>query len=159
MSDLPLEIYNLAFLKPMEDVALYVLRQGIKSVPIYSLIPETLNDDQFILVRRDHAFGVWGGDPRGLDHGNIVIQTYTRDPDGDAKGAILSEAVRVVLNEAYLNNMYVPGHGWVARCRLVLEPSRKTDWATSAGPVQYADLPNGFWRYESKYSLLVRRER
>jgi hypothetical protein len=37
------------------------------------------------------------------------------------------------------------------------EPTRQSDWATSSGPVQYADLPSGFYRYQTNYTVKMRR--
>lgn len=155
--DLPQSVLDLVEYKPLEEAALYALRQGMPDVPIYTLIPEQ-SPDFFVLVRRDYAFGEWGGHPRFVDEGRIIIHTFTSDPDGDEKGALLSEAVRVVLRNAWEQNLHVPGHGWIIHAAMRGEPTRKTDWATASGPVQYADLPNGVWRYETKYDLRVRRE-
>lgn len=156
--DLPAEVLELAEYDPIEMAVVHVLREAMPSVPVVTLIPEEQTSDYFVLVRRDYAFGDWRGDERFMDDGRIVIHTFTKDPDGDEKGAVLQEAIRVALRNAWLGNAYIPDHGWVVRIRITAEPTRKTDWATASGPVQYADLPAGYWRYESKYSLRVRRE-
>lgn len=155
--DLPYSVVERVELTPAEDALLYLLRQSFPEIPCYSLIPEN-PPNLFILVRKDAAFGGWDGDPRFVDVAQLRIDVFTVDPDGDEKGGLVSEAVRVALRDAWLDNTHIPGRGWVVKIKLTHEPSRKADWATSAGPVQYADLPTGYWRYESKYELVLRRE-
>ncbi len=160
---LPDSVYDLVEYAPLEDVVLPILRDGFPEIPVYSLIPEeglrafTEADAlPFILVRRHAVQGVWGGDPRFMDAGAFTIHTFTKDPDGDEDGALLSEAVRVVMREAWLGKKTVPGVGSVASVRLYEAPRRVSDWATASGPVQFADLPTGVWRYESIYSISIR---
>jgi hypothetical protein len=64
--------------------------------------------------------------------------------------------VRTVLRTAWLEHWHFPGLGSVIQIDMQHEPSRRADWATSAGPVQYADLPHGYWRYESSYLIQIR---
>jgi hypothetical protein len=156
--DLPASIYSLAEHRPIEDFLLRILRRALPEVPVVSLIPEA-PPPFFVLVRRMTGVSLYGGDPRFTDEGRFFVHTFTQDPDGDAKGAILSEAVRVALRTAWLEHWSFPDLGSVISIDLISEPSRKTDWATSAGPVQYADLPNGFWRYESVYTIRTRKPR
>jgi hypothetical protein len=158
MSELPQSVLDLVELSPVEDILLTILRDGLPDVPIVSLIAED-PPPMFVLVRRLHGMGDWDGDPRFTDSGRFFIHTFTEDPDGDEKGALLSEAVRVVLRNAWLAHRNVPGRGSVINIKMLSEPSRKTDWATASGPVQYADLPTGFWRYESTYQINVRKPR
>lgn len=156
--DLPASVLAMTELQPVEDLLLHVLREGLPDVEVLSLIP----DDPpytFILVRRQAGLGDYSGDPRFTDRARFTIHAFTHDPDGDEKGAVLSEAVRVVLRNAWLAHTTVPGLGSIIRCEMTVEPSRKTDWATATGPVQYADLPTGFHRYESAYVLSVRKPR
>ena len=159
--NLPPSVEAKVEMSPMEDIALYILRHELPDIPVYTLIPETVTEDAFILVRRAFPFGDWKGDSRFLDAGRVEVHIYAQDTPGttgDARGALIGDAVRVAFRDAFVKNLYVPGRGWVTRTRMVGEPVRKTDWATSAGPVQYADLPEGFWRYEAKFFLTVRRE-
>jgi hypothetical protein len=154
-TDLPPSVFALVEMSPVEDVLLDILRQGLPDVPIQSLIA----DDPppfFVLVRRTNGLGDWDGDPRFIDSGRFVVQTFTQDPDGDYKGAILQEACRVVLRTAWLEH-WTTEKGSVIEITLHQEPSRRTDWATSTGPVQYADLPTGYWRYESTYEIKIRK--
>ena len=157
--NLPASITEKVEFAPAEDVALYILRHYLPDVPVHSLLPETVTDDLFILVRRSFPFGEWQGDPRGfLDVARVEVHIYTQDPNGDARGALVGDAVRVAFRQAWLENLHIPGIGWVRNTKMLAEPVRKSDWATSAGPVQYADLPNGFWRYEAKFRITIRPE-
>lgn len=155
---LPDSVLDLIENVPVEDIILAVLRSGLPDTDIFSYVPAH-PPSHFILVRRLAGLGEWDGDQRFTDEGRFAIQTYTQDPDGDWKGAVLSEAVRVVLRNASLSHWRDPELGSVIEIRLIQEPSRVTDWATSAGPVQYADLPTGYWRYESSYSIKTRKPR
>lgn len=157
-TSLPESVLNLVENTPYEDMVLAILRRGLPEVPVYSLIPQS-PPPFFILARRLQGIGNWSGDPRFTDFGRFFIHTFTQDPDGDSKGAALSEAVRVVLRNAWLEKWTFPNLGSVIEIKTSNEPSRVTDWATSAGPVQYADLPTGFWRYESIYVMKIRRPR
>lgn len=155
MSDLPDSVYALIENRPVEDIVLAILREGLPDIPVYSLIPESV-PEHFVLVRRLAGLGDWDGDPRFTDTGRFVIQAFTADPEGDYKGAVLSEAVRVVLRNASFSKWSHPDLGSVIEIQMTSEPNRRTDWATASGPVQYADLPTGLWRYESTYSIHVR---
>ena len=154
--DLPASVLTKADFSPIEDIALAILREELPDVPIFSLIPEE-TPDFFVLTRRRSALGNWDGDPRFTDVGQVDIHIFTRDPDGDEKGAVLGEAVRVAFRNAWLDHRSVPGRGSVIRIIQTSDPARKTDWATASGPVQYADLPTGYWRYESSYEFRVRK--
>ena len=154
--DLPQSVLDLVENHPVEDLLLAILRKGLPDLPIVSLIAAD-PPPHFILVRRQTGLGDWRGDPRFTDTGRFVVHTFTQDPDGDTKGALLSEAVRVILRTAWLEHWKFPGLGSVIQIDMKSEPSRKTDWATASGPVQYADLPTGYWRYESVYSIKIRK--
>lgn len=158
MPDLPQSVYDLIENRPVEDIILAILREGLSDIPVYSLIPEDA-PEHFILVRRLSGMGAWTGDPRFTDSGRFVVHTFTADPDGDYKGAVLSEAVRVVLRNAHTNHWSHPNLGSIIEISMTTEPGRQSDWSTSAGPVQYADLPTGYWRYQTTYHLEVRRPR
>ena len=156
MINLPASVLALVENNPVEDLMLAVLRQALPDIPVVSLFGQH-DKPPYILVRRIGSLGGWDGDPRFTDYGRFSINTLTADPDGDEKSALLSEAVRVVLRNAWLSHVSIPGIGSVTSIKMTHEPTRRTDWATSTGPVQFADLPTGFWRYESIYELKVRR--
>lgn len=155
---LPASVLNLIENRPIEDMLLAILRKGLPDVPINSLIAEH-PPPFFVIARKMPGMGGWSADARFTDKGRFYIHTFTQDPDGDWKGAVLSEAVRVVLRTAWLEHWSFPGLGSITEIQLEAEPGRVTDWATSAGPVQYADLPTGFWRYQSIYSIEIRKPR
>lgn len=154
--DLPITVLELAEFSPVEDLVLAILRADLAEIPSYSLIPQD-PPSAFLLVRRTPNLGDWNGDERFVDSGRFIIHALTSDPDGDEKGAVLSEAVRVVLRNAGRAKRVIPGKGAITSIRMTGEPQRKTDWADSAGPVQFADLPTGFWRYESTYVIEARK--
>jgi len=156
---LPASIRDRIVFSPVEDVLLYLLRQAFPDVTVRSLLPEKLESANypFILARKSTSLGDWQGDPRFIDRGHFEIQVYTKDPDGDELGALVSEAVRSALHDAWQNHVTVPGKGTVLKITLENEPHRASDMQTSSGPVQYADLPTGVWRYESEYSISIRR--
>lgn len=158
MSGLPDAIRALAELSPVEDVLLFVLRRGLPGISVQSLI---WIDQTFpmVLVRRSPSFGEWAGDTRFLDSADVLVHTFAQDPDGDEDAAILAEAVRVVLRDAWLNHLVIPGRGHLTRVEMTSAPRRVTDWATATGPVQYADLPTGVWRYETLYRIGIRKPR
>lgn len=151
--------------QPFEDIFLTILREGLPDILISSLVSE--NPDWSvcpqIVIRRDHSVGGWNGDPRFIDKGRLAISTFTYDPTGliggDVEGAQLSEAVRLVLFAAWQNQWHNPELGSVKRIRMTNEPSRVPDWQTSQGPVQYANLPVGWSRYETKYEATIRKPR
>ncbi|MEU5433822.1 hypothetical protein AB0G73_10635 [Streptomyces sp. NPDC020719] len=158
MAGLPDHIKALAELSPVEDLLLTVLREGLPGIRVKSLIDQ---HEQFplVLIRRDPSFGEWGGDTRFTDAAHVVINTFAPDPNGDEDAAILGEAVRVVLRDAWLKNKVVPGRGHITRVDMNSSPRRASDWATATGPVQYADLPTGVWRYEAIYDVQIRKPR
>lgn len=158
MAGLPAHIKAMAELSPVEDLLLPILREGLPGIPVSSLIAAN-QTFPLVLVRRGASFGEHAGDTRFTDSAQVSIQTFCADPNGDEDAAILAEAARVVLRDAWLKQKVVPGRGHLTRVELSSAPRRVTDWATAAGPVQYADLPTGVWRYESIYQIDIRKPR
>ncbi|MET9642513.1 hypothetical protein ACIRD2_02700 [Streptomyces sp. NPDC093595] len=158
MAGIPDHIKAIAELSPVEDLLLAVLRKGLPGIRVKSLVDQH-ETFPLVLVRRDPSFGAWDGDARFTDAARVVINCFAADPNGDEDSAILSEAVRVVLRDAWLNNEVVPGRGHITRVDMNSSPRRASDWATATGPVQYADLPTGVWRYESIYDIRIRKPR
>lgn len=156
MAGLPPEVVALAERSPVEDFLLDLYRAELAGIQTNTLIA----DDQtfpFLLVRRVPGLGENRGDPRFVDSATVSVQAFVEDPNGDEDAAILSEAARVVLRDAWLSNKVVPGRGHITTFEMSSAPRRVTDWATASGPVQYADLPSGVWRYEAQYHLTIRR--
>src|SRR5688572_28616028 len=139
MAGIPPAVRALAELSPIEDILLVILRTALPGVQVQTLIAA---DQSFplVLVRRQPQFGAWDADTRFTDTADVVIHTFAADPDGDEDAAILAEAVRVVLRDAWLRHTTVPGRGHLTRVEMTSAPRRATDWATATGPVQYADL-------------------
>lgn len=143
---------------PAEDIALTVLRAGLPGVQVVSQIAigQTF---PVVLIRRLPSFHDFSSDVRFLETEDVALHAFVEDPDGDRDAAILSEACRVVLRDAWLGGWYDPALGSIAHME-VLQPARRVpDWATAQGPVQYADLPSNVWRYEGRYRLIVRKPR
>ncbi|MEU0739257.1 hypothetical protein [Streptomyces sp. NPDC006134] len=158
MAGIPDHIKALAELSPVEDLLLAVLRKGLPGIAVKSLI-ERHQTFPLVLVRRDPSFGTWDGDSRFVDSARVSVQCFATDPDGDRDAAVLSEAARVVLRDAWLRHEVYPGLGHITRVDMSSAPRRASDWATADGVVQYADLPTGVWRYEAVYDIQIRRPR
>ena len=155
---LPSSVTDKVLLSPIEDLLLTVLREGLPGVPFFTLIPMDVGTmDFFIMIRRIPIMGNWRGDPRFMDHATISVQIFTKDPHSDDKAAVLGEAIRVTLFEAAKAQKVYPFLGWLKSARMDEGPSRQTDWASTTGPVQYADLPSGFSRYQATFSVRARR--
>lgn len=155
---LPPAIYDMAEMSPVEDVALGLLRPALPGIAVNSLIA---HDQSFpmVLVRRGDSFGSWQGDSRFLDSAQLLVHTFCIDPNGDEDAALLAEAVRVALRDAWLKQTVVPGRGHLVGYDMLSSPRRVTDWATATGPVQFADLPAGTHRYETRFDLTIRKPR
>ena len=158
MSGVPAEVRAMAEMSAMEDVVLWILRDRLPQMQVGSLIA-LQQTFPFILVRRSADFGEWDGDTRFMDSARVTVATMCEDPDGDEDAAVLAEVCRVVLRDAWLEGTTVPGRGSICRIEMTSAPRRVTDWATSTGPVQYADLPTGVWRYEIEFQVWVRKPR
>jgi len=142
---------------PVEDLILAIIRDELPDLPSFSLIPQRTDQYEFFAMFRRFNSGLWQGDPRFVDKAGLQVAVFTKDPNGDSKGAVLSEAIRVALVRAAKKQKVYPGLGHLFYARVSGEPARGSDWAPSSGPVQYADLPTGFTRYQTNYSLKIRR--
>lgn len=153
---LPDSIKAMAEQSPVEDTIIYAIRHFLPDLPFGATVP---NDppDFFGIVRASNPLGNVYGDPRFVQFSNFEIETFTRGPTGDEAGAVVSEAIRVALRKTWLPQpLIVPGRGHFIKIEETIKPARKSDWATSAGPVQYADLPSEYWRYEAAYRMTFR---
>lgn len=158
MARIPDRIDDVAEFLAIEDAVLPVLRDAFPDVRVVSLISEDTPDPfPFILVRGSHETGLWEGDERFIDVAMVAIHVFTEDPDGDWQAARLSEAVRVALRNAARQQFRLPDGSRIHSVTMTSRPRRVTDWATASGPVQYADLPSGTWRYETLFRVSVRR--
>jgi hypothetical protein len=151
---LPAEVLALAQFKPLEDLVLALLRDHFTEVPVRSLITDPMTTPM-VVVRLGDGFGVWNGDHRFITTGQLMVDTFADGIEADHDAAMLGEAVRVALRRSL--NVVKPGLGHLTSVEPIHLPRRKPDWATSIGPVQYADLPTGVVRYESDYDIAWRR--
>ena len=158
MSNLPDSVKNLAELTPAEDLALGILRASLTDIEVNSQI-RAKQTFPFIMVRRLPTFLDFPADERFTASVDLAVHTFAEDPDGDRDAAIIADAVRVVLRNAWLNGYSDPGLGSVNFFDVLSPARRASDWATASGPVQYADLPSGVWRYEARYRLVIRKPR
>lgn len=158
MADLPPEVAALAQRVPIEDVLVAVLREAMPDIEVVTQIRK---DQTFpvILGRRLPTFYFSNGDERFLEQADVAVHVFATDPDGDRDAAVISEAVRVALLNAWLNNWGTPDLGWIKDFQTLNAARRVADWATASGPVQYADLPSNTWRYEGRYRLTIRKPR
>jgi hypothetical protein len=153
-STLSPEVLALVEMSPIEDLLLGLLPDKLPGVQVRTLIA----DDQtfpLALVRVSGDWGEWGGDPRFLDAGQVTVHTFCEGINGDIDASLLSEAIRVVLRDSV--NEVVPEKGHMTKVQMMTRPRRVSDWATSTGPVQYADLPTGVWRYETIYQIEIKK--
>lgn len=89
----------------------------------------------------------------------LELNTITDGPDADELADQLQEAARKLILEAWLNQTEVPGAGVINRIDNSTMATAVSDWQTSSGVVQYANLPNGAQRFEAVYRLLLRPPR
>ena len=158
MAGLPNQIKAIVENLPLEDLILPLLRVELPGINVQSLISAT-QTFPLVLPRRMPGFGKVDADPRFTDSAHMVVHTFCEDPNGDEDAGLLAEAVRVVLRNAWMNQTVLTGGGHITRWEMTSAPRRVTDWATATGPVQYADLPTGVWRYETQYQIEVRTPR
>lgn len=154
---LPDSILQTVQMFPVEDLILAIMRDELPDLPSFSLIPQRTDQYEFFATFRRFNSGLWQGDPRFVDKAGLQVHVFAKDPDADSKAAVISEAIRVALIRAAKNQKVYPGLGHLFFARVTGEPARSSDWAQSVGPVQYADLPSGFTRYQTNYSLKIRR--
>lgn len=164
MANLPDYIYEMAEYTPSIDVGLAILRDALPGIEVVSLLPDRADALPLVLVRDGVSSRV--APAYGLEIATLEIHVFTMDPpaheamagapSGEMQGALLSEAVRVAFRDAWVNKRIYPGIAAIAKTTQERRPRRVSDFATSAGPVQYADLPTGYWRYESEYRIAYR---
>lgn len=162
MLGLPRSVASRIEMRPVEDLALAILRDEFPDMTFRSLYPGESEswperDGQLILVRRHPSYGTWDGDTRFIDYGMVAVHVLTYGDDADERAALITEAIRIAFRDVHMEQRYYPGLGSLADIWLEEEGVRKSDWATSEGPVQYADLPIGWQRYESRFHLKIRR--
>lgn len=158
MAGLPDVVRRVAEMSPVEDLLVAILRERLSGVNVQTLISNR-QSWPLVLVRRMPQIGIWEGDARFVDQADVVIHCFAVDPDGDQDAAILAEAVRVSLRDAAAAKAGAPGIGYLVGFAMTSAPRRAPDFASAQGPVQYASLPDGVWRYETVYRIEIRRPR
>ncbi|ABP53020.1 hypothetical protein [Salinispora tropica] len=158
MAGLPPSVIAAQEFSPIEDLLLAALAYYLPDVKAGTLIMMA-QTFPFIHLRRLDSYGVWAGDERFIDDAHMAIYAYAEDPDGDEDAGRLAEAVRASLMRARRARFGVPELGHFVGLTMTASPRRVPDWATATGPVQYADLPAGVWRYETRFDVTVRRPR
>lgn len=153
-TSLPESVLRLVEMTPVEDLLLAVLREGLPDVPIQTLIQPN-QDFPFVLIRSTGSWGTWQGDARFIDSSTVDVHAFCDGLNADTDANLLSEAVRVVLRDSV--NKVHPGKGHLVSVEMLDRPKRSPDWATSVGPVQYADLPTGVERWETSYRITLRK--
>ena len=142
---------------PAEEVILHLLRDRLPpEVQVQTLVRDE-QDFPFVLVRRDPTYGYWSGDPRFIDSARISVQSFVKGENGDEDaGDLLTYCADLLFEESQLRRV-IPGKGHLLASLIVNSPRRAADWATATGPVQYADLPQGVWRYEMTLAVSTRK--
>lgn len=155
MAGLPDSVRAMVAQTPIEDLVLAILRAALPEVAVQSQVvyPQRM---PLVLARRTYSVEAESAD-RFIDRAHLQVQSFAEDPDGDADAAILAEAARLALTQAWREQQVVPGLGYLTYLRVHMPPRRVADWVTAAGPIQYADLPDGVWRYDANYIIAVRR--
>lgn len=142
---------------PIEDVILPILRDALPDGIYVQSLVDLIQDFPAVIVRGVDTFGSPGGDERFLDVADFTIDVLVLDPDGDQDAARLSEACRVALSRAWRQRATVSGRGQIVALSRMSRAHRSPDWASSVGPVQYADLPSNLTRYESRFHAAIRK--
>ena len=153
-STLPEEVLDLIEMSPVEDLLLALLPDKLPGVMVSTFI-EDEQSFPLALVRSSGSWGNWAGDERFLDAATISVGTFADGPNADEDAALLAEAIRVTLRDS--RNIVVPRRGYIVSVEMTERPRRVTDWATSTGPVQYADLPTGVFRWETTYHVIIKK--
>lgn len=140
-----------------EDVALDLLRRKLPEMHFVSLLTPAI-DPPYALVREVTFYGEFSPDRRFIREYFITIETFTEGLESDVEGPLIHRAVEIELLRAALGHEpVVDGAGWLEEAALIEPARRVSDWASADGPVQFADLPQGWARHISTHRLTVKR--
>lgn len=147
----PVEDLFLGLLKPLEGLV-----PGLKVRTIIE--SEKTFTTPYVVVRRvPDAFANTGfGDDRFTQRAVVSVQVFCKDPNGDEKGARLSEIIRRFLVTAWLRGQVVVQSGSMSQLVVLAPPYRADDWTPSTSATQGATLPQGVSRYETEYGVVLR---
>jgi hypothetical protein len=127
----------------VNDLLMALLRPPLTAdwptIRVGTLIPATMRFP-FVLARRAGGAAI---DPRFLDSALTDVQVWARS---ETMAEDISEAARVLLVQAWRSQTVVAGVGSISRFR------------DQAAPVLLPgdDVPNGIYRYQATYELVVR---
>lgn len=140
-----------------EDLALDLFRRLLPDLQWVSLLTPAYSPP-FALVREVTFYGAWTPDRRFIREYFITIETFTEGLESDVEGPLIHRAAENVLLRASLaHEPVLDGAGWLEAAELVEPARRVSDWASANGPVQFADLPQGWTRHISTHRLTVKR--
>lgn len=144
------------------DLIMHVLEPlKAKGVHVYSAFEDDMDLPAVVpLFSRRSGESAFAG--YNIGHTRVALlelNTLTEGADAEADGHDLQEACRKLIVEAQLNQVEVPGVGSINRITNTIIGSAVSDWQTSTGVVQYANLPAGAQRFEAVYRLLLRPPR
>lgn len=154
---LPASVTEKVRFYPFEDILVEIFKRGLEGVKFVTYIAEDIEDYPYVTGFRFTPQAGWSGDPRFIDTGLIRINVFTSGEHAEDEGFFISEAIRVMMLQAHLERWHFPGVGSVLNIEMTVEPTESTDWATSTGVVQFADLPKGVLRSETVYRMTIRR--
>lgn len=143
-----------AILKPLEG--------EVPGLKVRSLIEQNMTTP-YVLARM--TFGSWTSDSfhdsdnRFSRRAIVDVHVFTDGVDGDTSAWALSELCWQVLHRAVANQTVVPGVGSIAFLRINSPARRVSDWATSTGVQQYANLDKNYTRYQAVYGIVQRPDR
>lgn len=106
--------------------------------------------------RRSGTIAPQSHDERYLKPVVVSVNTLTSGLEAESDGEALQEMVRIAITQAQLRQTVFPGVGHISKIENSTVASSASDWATSTGITQYAQLPKGVVRWESVFRLLIR---
>lgn len=140
-----------------EDVVLDLFRRRLPGLKFTSLLEQDTSPP-YVLLRKAVFGNPSEPDTRFLDSFYFSAEAFTAGPEADIEGPKILAAMRIELLRAAINHDQVPGGlGWIQAARVVDPPRRRADFANSEGPVQYADLPDGYARYTATFRIEIKR--
>lgn len=154
--------YKIPVIGDPVDLMLHILEPlKAKGVHVYSAFEDDMELPAVVpLFSRRSGESAFNGYDIGRTRVALLeMNTITEGPDADDDGHQLQEACRKLIIEAWMNQVEVPGVGVINRITNTILGSAVSDWQTSTGVVQYANLPAGAQRFEAVYRLLLRPPR
>lgn len=146
----PVELV-MTILAPLRDKGVYLYPAFEDNMLMPAVVP--------LISRRSGSSGYGSASPVYTRVAILELNTITDGPDADEQADLIQEAARKLLLEAWMNQDEVPGVGVINRIDNTVMASAVSDWQTSSGVVQYANLPHGAQRFEAVYRMLIRPPR